>query len=153
MILVDANLLVYAAASEMPKHEAARRWLDGRLGGQHRVGLPWESLLAFVRLVTNPRLFSRPAPIGRAWAQVERWLESEVAWIPAATERHRALLSELLPATGGQSRLVPDAHLAALAIGHGLTVYSADRDFARFPSVRWVDPLSLDRDPLERETR
>ncbi|MBI4862791.1 MAG: type II toxin-antitoxin system VapC family toxin [Candidatus Riflebacteria bacterium] len=142
MILVDANLLVYAHVSSFPQHEQARGWLDGRLNGGAPVGLPWESLLAFLRLVTNPRVFDRPEPISAAWSQVEAWLSCPVAWIPQPTERHREVLAGLLAISGTRANLVPDAHLAALAQEHGLTLCSSDGDFARFKGLRWENPLS-----------
>ena len=124
------------------QHEAARAWLDERLDGTTRVALPWESLIAFVRLVTNPRIFPRPESVGGAWSQVEAWLEVPVASIPVPTEQHRATLAGLLEATGLGAAGVHDAHLAALAIEHGLTLCSADSDFARFPGLRWSNPLA-----------
>ncbi len=141
MILVDANLLIYAFARDLPQHAAARSWLDERLNASDRVGLPWESLVAFVRLVTNPRVFERPVAVDVAWRQVEEWLELGPVWIPQPTAQHRVLLGRLLAETGGRANLVPDAHLAALAIGHGLQLCSTDRDFARFRGLRWMNPL------------
>jgi toxin-antitoxin system PIN domain toxin len=142
VILVDANLLVYAFAREMPQHAAASAWLDERLNGGPRVGLPWESLVAFVRLVTNPRVFERPASVARAWRQVEDWLDVDAVWVPQPTPQHRDMLGRLLAAAGGAANLVPDAHLAALAIGHGLELCSSDGDFARFAGLRWTNPLA-----------
>lgn len=141
MILVDANLLVYAHASSLPQHERALRWLDEHLNGTAAVGLPWASLLAFVRLVTNPRIFERPESIPEAWKQVEAWLGCGSVWIPAPMERHREILAKLLLQTGMRSNLVPDAHLAALALEHGLILCSSDGDFARFSNLRWQNPL------------
>ena len=141
MILVDANLLVYAHVRSFSQHERAREWLDDRLNGAAPVGLPWPSLLAFLRLTTNARIFEHPEPVADAWRQVDAWLESERAWIPLRTERHREILGELLPEPGVQANLVPDAHLAALAIEHGLILCSTDGDFARFPGLRWENPL------------
>jgi toxin-antitoxin system PIN domain toxin len=141
MILVDANLLVYARVSDFPEHARARRWLEDRLSGSTRVGLPWPSLLAFVRLVSNPRVFNHPSTVSDAWAQVEEWLDTAPAWIPSATDRHREVMTTLVP-TVTSAKLVPDAHLAALAIEHGLALASADGDFARFPGLRWENPLS-----------
>lgn len=141
MILVDANLLVYAHVTSMAQHPAARSWLDARLNGPAQVGLPWPALLSFVRLVSNPRIFEHPQPISKAWAQVEEWLTCPVVWIPQPTERHREVLGSLLTDRLTRSNLVPDAHLAALAIEHGLTLCSTDRDFAGFPNLRWDDPL------------
>jgi len=142
VILVDANLLVYAHSPSFPQHEAARSWLDGRLNGSPRVGLPWESLLAFVRIVSNPRIFERPEAVGKAWEQVEEWLGNDSVWIPEPTQRHPEILGTLLRGPGSQSKLVMDAHIAALAIGHGLELCSSDGDFARFPGLRWVNPLA-----------
>ncbi|HEX6237553.1 MAG TPA: type II toxin-antitoxin system VapC family toxin [Acidimicrobiales bacterium] len=142
MILVDTNLLVYAHVEDFEEHEAARTWLDERLGGTAKVGLPWESLTAYVRLVTNPRVFPRPLAAPDAMAQVREWLSRPAAWCPAPTERHADILAELLSVDGVRADLVPDAHLAAIAVGHGLTVMSNDTDFARFPTVRWENPLA-----------
>lgn len=142
MLLIDANLLIYAHVREMPDHSAARAWLDRQLNEQARVGLPWPSLLAFVRLVSNPRVFDRALPLSEAWRQVEAWLSVPAAWIPAPTERHSEILGRLLGAeTRLNPNLVPDAHLAALAIEHGLTLCSADRGFAGFSGLDWKNPL------------
>lgn len=142
MILVDANLLVYAHVSSSAAHARSRAWLDGRLNGSAPVGLPWESLLAFLRLVTNPRVFARPERTEDAWRQVEAWLSCPTVWTPQPTERHGAVLGGLLAATGAHANLVPDAHLAALAIEHGLVLCSSDGDFARFSGLRWENPLA-----------
>jgi len=98
--------------------------------------------VAFLRLVTNPRVFQRPEPIAAAWQQVEEWLDCESAWIPEPGARHREILGLLLIGTSARANLVPDAHLAALAIEHGLTLASTDGDFARFPGLRWENPLA-----------
>lgn len=142
MILVDANLLLYAANHSAPEHAAARAWLDARLGSTARVGLPWPSLLAFVRLASNPLVMRQPVSVAAAWRQADQWLGSPVAWVPLPTERHAAILHGLCDADWMTSRLVPDAHLAALAIEHGLTLCSTDGDFARFAGVTWENPLA-----------
>ena len=142
MILVDANLLVYAHVRDFDQHEAARSWLDAQFGNAARVGLPWASLLGFLRLVTNPRIFERPEPTASAWQQIEEWLDREGAWVPEPTARHRHVLGSLLSRVTVSGNLVPDAHLAALAIEHGLTLASTDGDFARFPDLRWTNPLA-----------
>ncbi len=142
MILVDANLLIYAHVSSFPQHAAAHDWLDRQLSGPASVGLPWISLVAFLRIVTNPRVFERPEPPAEAWRQVSAWLDCETTWIPDATERHRELLARYFELPGLYGNLVPDAHLAALAIEHGLTLCSTDGDFARFPGLNWVNPLA-----------
>jgi toxin-antitoxin system PIN domain toxin len=141
VILVDANLLVYAHVTAFPRHAAARDWLDGRLNGTPRVGLPWPSVLGFVRLVSNPRVFERPETVEQAWKQAQSWLDGPAAWVPLPTERHREVLSELLSTPALRANHVPDAHLAALALEHGLVLCSTDSDFARFPGLRWENPL------------
>ena len=104
-------------------------------------------MLAFLRLVANPRVFERPASSRAAWQQVEEWLDCETAWIPAPTERHRRVLGQLLAATSVRANLVPDAHLAALAIEHGLVLASTEGDFARFPGLRFENPLAGPTEP------
>jgi toxin-antitoxin system PIN domain toxin len=142
LILIDANLLVYASVTSFAEHHGAREWLDGRLNGEDRVGLPWPSLLAFLRLVTNSRIFPQPLAMSDAWRQVEAWLACDTVWIPSPSERHAAILARLLAGPGIVGNLVPDAHLAALAIEHGLELASSDGDFARFPGLRWTNPLA-----------
>ena len=141
MILLDANVLIEAHMAG-PHHEAIRSWLDERLWGTARVGMPWSSLTAFLRLVTNPRVFSRPEPLADAWSQVREWLSCECVWIPAPTERHAEVLGRLLGTAPAGGNLVPDAHLAALAIEHGLELCTSDAGFARFPGLAWRRPLA-----------
>jgi toxin-antitoxin system PIN domain toxin len=140
VILIDANLLIYAYVNTFPQHATAREWLDGRLSGTASVGLPWPSLLAFIRLVTNPRIFEHPETVDNAWQQVEEWLDCSPVWIPQPTERHREALKTLLIDQNLRANLIPDAHLAALAIEHGLILCSTDGDFGRFPGLRWENP-------------
>lgn len=141
MILVDANLLIYAHVKDFAEHAAAQRWLDDQLNQQPRVGLPWPSLLAFVRITTNARVFERPLGIRKAWAQVEAWLSAPASWIPTPGTQHAAVFSSLAPQIA-RPNLVPDAHLAALAIEHGLKLCSTDGDFARFQELHWENPLA-----------
>jgi len=142
VILVDANLLVYAHVGSTLANPKARAWLNRRLNETSQVAMPWPSLLAFVRLVSNPRVFARPLTVPQAWAQVESWLAVPTVWIPEPTERHKETLASLLGKEAFRSNLVPDAHLAAIAIEHGLTLCSADGDFARFAGLRWENPLA-----------
>lgn len=146
MILLDANVLVYAHTPESPRRDVASHWLEEVLNGAAKVALPWPTLLAFVRLMANPVIVRKPVSPAQAWARAEEWLRLPQTWIPLPTDRHSALLADLLE---GESRsdLVSDAHLAALAIEHGLTVCSTDRDFARFSGLRWEDPLDGRRHP------
>jgi uncharacterized protein len=145
VILVDANLLVYAANRAAPEHERARTWLDRHLSGIARIGFPWPSLLAFVRIVSNPAILRHPVTPLEGWRQVEDWLGCEAAWIPLPGTRHAEVLGGLLEESIVTSRLVPDAHLAALAIEHGLTLCSTDGDFARFRGLKWKNPLAAHR--------
>jgi toxin-antitoxin system PIN domain toxin len=142
MILIDAHLLLYAKVADYPQHLRAAAWLEARLNAPDRVGLPWPSLLAFLRLMTNPRLFVRPLRLADAWAQVEEWLALPPVWIPMPTAQHAARLGPLLRIARSTANLVPDAHLAALALEHDLTLCSSDQDFARFPGLRWENPLA-----------
>lgn len=143
MILVDANLLLYAVFEDTPGHERAIAWLDGHLGHRvRRLGLPWPSLLAFLRIATNPRVWARPLPPDQAWSIVEAWLGQPAVWIPQPGPDHAAVLGRLHRAVRPVGNLVPDAHLAALAIEHGLELASTDSDFARFPGLRWTNPLA-----------
>lgn len=142
MILIDANVLLYAANQAAPEHDRARDWLDARLNGTAAVGLPWPSLLAFVRLATNPVVVRHPVSPDEAWRQVEDWLACPPVWTPLPGDTHRDLVGRFLKAPWMTSRLVPDAHLAALAIEHGLTLQSTDGDFARFPDLKWENPLA-----------
>jgi toxin-antitoxin system PIN domain toxin len=142
VILVDANLLIYAVNADAPEHAPSKTWLDGALSGTTRVGLAWPSLLAFVRLSCNPVVVRHPQPPAAAWRQVTDWLGADVAWIPVPGERHVDILGSLIAMPMMSSRLVADAHLAALAIEHGLTLCSTDGDFAKFPGLKWLNPLS-----------
>jgi toxin-antitoxin system PIN domain toxin len=141
VILLDANLLIYAHAESTPQHRAARTWLDAQLTGTRPVGIPWPTALAFLRIVTNPRVFAHPRTIAQAWRQLTAWLDLDLVWIPNPGERHREVLKPLLEVGGVHGNLVPDAHLAALAIEHGLILCSTDSDFARFPTLRWANPI------------
>jgi uncharacterized protein len=145
--LIDANLLIYAANRSAAEHEPARSWLDERLNGTVRVGLPWPSLLAFVRLASNPVVVRDVVPVAVAWRQVSEWLACDAVWVPLPGVRHHEILGRLLEQPLVTARLVSDAHLAALAIEHGLTLCSTDGDFAKFSGLKWTNPLAAARDP------
>lgn len=140
-MLVDANILLFAVNRASADHEAAASWLTQQLNGPRRVGLPWQSLLAFLRISTHPRAFERPLRSDDAWARVQDWLGAPSSWIPGPLEGHAEILGSLVRTHQLRGNLVPDAELAALAIEHGLTVCSADTDFARFREITWFDPL------------
>ncbi|HZT14892.1 MAG TPA: TA system VapC family ribonuclease toxin [Gaiellaceae bacterium] len=141
-MLVDANVLLYAVNSRATRHEAAVAWLTEQLNGARRVGLPWQSLAAFLRIATHPRAFERPLEPAQAWALVNEWLAAPAAWIPEPGPEYARLLGELVLRHEVRGNLVRDAQLAALALEHGLTVYSTDTDFTRFDEVAWRDPLA-----------
>ncbi len=141
-MLVDANLLLFAADERSHFHATARSWLAAQLTGARRVGLPWQSLSAFFRISTSTRASDDPLAPEVAWGQVIEWLRPNVAWIPAAGRRHAQILGGLVTRYQVRADLMTDAQLAALAIEHGLTVCSADTDFARFTEVRWENPLA-----------
>jgi uncharacterized protein len=141
-MLLDANLLLFAVDRSSPFHAAAAGWLTDVLNGARRVGIPWPSLAAFVRISTHPRASERPLSPEAAWRHVDNWLACDPVWTPSPTERHAEVLGGLVVSYQLRGNLVSDAHLAALAIEHGLTVCSADTDFARFREIRWVNPLA-----------
>ncbi|MBA2338190.1 MAG: PIN domain-containing protein [Acidimicrobiia bacterium] len=140
-MLVDANLLLYAADETSERHAAAAEWLEAALTGDRRVGIPWQSIGAFLRISTHPRVATRPLTGGEAWDFVDDLMHAEPVWIPPATERTASVLAGLMRSVPVTGNLVTDAQLAALALEHGLAVYSADSDFARFPGLTWVNPL------------
>jgi uncharacterized protein len=141
VILIDANLLLYAHNSSARQHKAARRWLEEVLSSTAPVRLAWVTILAFLRISTSARVFPSPLSIGEAIACVADWLEQPAVDVLEPGERHFALLSSLLPAAQAQGAIVMDGHLAALAIEHGAILYTTDRDFARFAGLRIINPL------------
>jgi len=140
-MLLDANLLLYAVHSGADRHEAARAWLTEQLNGSRRVGIPWSSVGAFLRIATHPRAFPRPLTAATAWERVSDWLSAPAAWIPEPGPKHRQILGEIITEHDARGNLVPDAMLAALAIEHGLTLCTTDTDFARFGELSWTNPL------------
>ncbi len=141
-MLVDANLLLFAVDQSSPFHEAAVAWLTGVLNGASRVAVPWPVLSAFLRISTHPRAAEHPLSPEGAWRYVDGWLACDTVWIPSPTERHAEILGKLVVSYQLRGNLVSDAHLAALAVEHGLTICSADTDFARFREIHWLNPLA-----------
>jgi toxin-antitoxin system PIN domain toxin len=141
MILPDANLLIYALDDTSPRHEASRTWLDRTLSGTQTVAFAWQVLLAVVRLTTNSRIFTRPFQPDEIFDVVDGWLAQPNTTVVHPTDRHAAVLRGLLTPLGTAGNLTADAHLAALAMEHGAELHSCDSDFARFPGIRWADPL------------
>ncbi|MCY4658735.1 MAG: type II toxin-antitoxin system VapC family toxin [Acidobacteria bacterium] len=142
MILVDANLLIYAVNLDAPHHERARRWLQDTLSSTTAVGLPWISLLAFVRITTRPGILASPVAVEEAIRFVDTWLDQPFVEVVLPGNGHWAILQHLLRDSGAAGNLTSDAHLAALAIEHGATICSADYDFQRFPRVEHINPLN-----------
>ncbi len=142
MILVDANLLIYAQNADFPQHRRAVRWWDAQLSGGERTGLCWQVVSSFLRICTNARLFSRPLSTEEASECVDRWLAQPNIAMLVPTSRHWPTFHRQLTSTNAQADLVMDARLAALALEHDCALYSTDSDFARFPEVRWVNPLA-----------
>lgn len=142
MILVDANLLIYAYDAGSPKHDAARSWLERMFSNGAPIGLPWIVILAFLRITTNPRAFERPLSMTEATAHVSAWLDQPGVRVLEPSPRHWKILVELLKVGQVKAALVMDAHLAALAIEHGATLATNDRDFRRFEGLRLEFPLA-----------
>ena len=144
MILVDANLLLYAYHPRAAEHEASRRWLETALAGPELVRFAWLTLWAFLRLATHSRVFERPLSATEAEAAVSAWLAQPCAGVLEPSERHWAILRELIRSGQASGPLVMDAAMAALAIEHGALWFSADRGFARYPGLRSAHPLEAD---------
>ena len=142
MIAVDSNLLIYAYNTSAPEHDRARRWLATVLSGDIPVLLPWSSIHAFLRVTTNTRVFDPAFFSEEAAIVVDQWLQRSHVRILAAGPRYWSILRELLTKHEVRRDLVIDAHLAALAIEHDATVYTTDRDFARFTGLRVINPLA-----------
>ncbi len=142
MILVDANLLIYAIDSDAAHHAKARKWLEATLSGSAQVGMSWVALLAFLRITTHPRAMRRPIKPDAAMAYVDEWLALPSVDLVAPSDRHWAILKNLIGGTGTGGNLTTDAHLAALAIEHGYAIASADNDFRRFPGLRFINPIA-----------
>lgn len=141
-MILDVNLLLYAADDQSPYHPAARSWLEEALtSGDERVGFPWQTIGGFVRMTTNWRVYAEPWQPAEAWGVVRGWLGRPSTWIPPATERTASVFGRLLERHEPTGKLVPDAQLAAIAIENGAVLYSADSDFARFDELRWENPL------------
>ena len=141
MIVLDANLLLYASDDTSPHHAPARAWLGKVLSGPELIGLPWQVVCAFLRISTNSRIFANCLSMEQAVAVVQRWMDLKHVRLLVPGERHWVLLQKMV--VGGQVRgpLVTEAQLAAITLEYGGVLYSTDRDFARFPGLRWVNPL------------
>lgn len=142
MKVVDLNLLLYAVNRDSPRHTDARAWLEATLSGEETVALPWVVLLGFIRIATSRRILPNPITIDEAISVVDGWLAQPPVVALSPGDEHWAILSGLLTEAGSAGNLATDAHLAALALEHGAELCSTDADFARFPRLRWVNPLA-----------
>lgn len=141
MILPDVNLLLHAYNLDSPRHADARAWWERVLGAPGPVGLSWSVILGYVRISTHPRILANPLPVAKACAHVEAWLAQPQVTLVHPGDRHADILFDLLRGLGTAGNLTTDAHLAALAIEHQAELQSTDADFARFPGLRWRNPL------------
>ena len=141
MIIPDVNLLVHAYNSDSPLHAQARSWWEELLNGARPVGLAWVAVLGFVRLTTHRQVLARPLPVTAACGRVRTWLSRPYVSVLHPGDRHAEVLFGLLETLGTGGNLTTDAHLAALAIEHQGELHSTDTDFARFPGLRWRNPL------------
>ena len=141
MIVVDSNLLIYAYDTESAHHAKSRGWLEKTFSGAEIVGLPWQTVSAFLRVVTNRRLPRSYRPVEEALQTVEEWLAQPNVRVLTPGDGHWALLRRIIVEANASGPLVSDAELAALTIEYGGVLHTADRDFARFPGLRWTNPL------------
>lgn len=141
MILLDANILLYAYNVTFPQHERARAWLEQALSGAMPLAVSWQTILAFLRIGTNPRAFPEPWASEEALAIVAEWLDSPTVVVLQPAERHWDIFTGLVRAGRVRGPHLMDAHLAALAIEHGATLCTTDTGFRVFPGVRLVNPL------------
>jgi uncharacterized protein len=142
LIVLDANLLLYAYDSASPKHSKAREWIEREFSSSEPIALPWQTVSAFIRIMTNPRLPGERLTIEEAVAVVDAWLEQPNIQLLAPGESHWPLFQQMLVEGQAAGALVCDAHLAALTIEYGGVLHTTDRDFARFPGLRWKNPLA-----------
>jgi len=142
LIIIDANLLLYAYDATAAEHPAASAWLNQLFDSGETIGLPWVVIWAFIRVSTNPRLLRTPVPLPEIFSLVAEWLNEPDIIVLNPGPRHAAILEKLVTDYGAVGPLVSDAVIAALAIEYGATVASTDQDFRRFPEVRWINPLT-----------
>lgn len=133
MIIVDANLLIYAIDADSPNHNKSRAWLEQTLSGTEEVGLPWVVILAFLRVTTRPAIVRHPLSAEQALAYVDSWLQQPYVRPVRPGENHWPIFNNLVETAGTAGNLTSDAHIAALALEQGSAIYSTDNDFKRFP--------------------
>ncbi len=142
MLLTDVNVLLYAHRRDATDHNRYKAWLDGVIAGEAAFGVSELVLSGFVRVATHPRVFKQPAPFDTALEFADRLRDHPNAVAVAPGERHWEIFERLCHEAGAKGNLIPDAYLAALAIESGSEWVTTDRDFARFPGLRWKHPLA-----------
>ena len=142
MILADVNVLVFAHREDQADHEPVRDWLEREVNSDRPFALADVAVAGFLRVATNPRVFHRPSRLNDALAFVDGLVDQPTCVPVAAGARHWPILRRLVEDSDARGNLIPDAHLAAIAVEHGATVATRDRGFARFTGVRLVDPLT-----------
>ena len=142
MIVLDANILLYAYNTNTPRHEAAKRWLEHAFETEEWIGFPWLTLWAFIRIASNVKAFQESLSAAEALAIVRSWIRLPGVSVLEPGSRHLDLLSQIVAAGEASGALITDAALAAITIEHGATLISTDRDFARFPQLHWINPLA-----------
>lgn len=142
MIVLDANILLYAYDSSSSQHHKARNWVERIFSDGSMVGLPWQTVTAFLRIMTNPRLPGERLTLEEAVQVVEQWLAQPNIRFLGPGDEHWSLFRQMIVEGQSQGALISDAHLAALTLEHGAVLHTTDRDFARFPGLRWVNPLA-----------
>ena len=141
MIVVDLNVLIYAVDENSFHHAAARSWLEGQLNGTENIGIPWIVILGFLRIMTNGKVFPHPLTEDQAVEIIDAWIKHPLVRIPHPKENHWHLMKELIAESGTAGNLTSDIHLAAIAMQHGLKLFTLDADFSRFKGLRWERPF------------
>jgi uncharacterized protein len=142
VIVIDANLLLYAYSAPSLKQEKAIAWLEATISGVDLVGLPWQVISAFLRIASNPKLPQLRRPVEQVALIVDAWLEQPNVRLLVPGENHWRIFRQLIVDGQASGDLVSDAQVAALTIEYGGVLHTTDRDFARFPGLRWVNPLA-----------
>ena len=142
MIVLDANLLLYAYDKNSSQHSKARKWVEEVFSGNEPVGLSWQTITAFLRITTNPRLPGERFALDEAASIVDSWMDLPNVKTLSPSDDHWPLLRRTILDGQATAALISDAQLAALTIEFGGILHTTDRDFARFPGLRWTNPLA-----------
>jgi toxin-antitoxin system PIN domain toxin len=142
VIVLDANILIYAYDSGSSQHTKARDWVEKTFSGLESVGLSWQTVTAFLRVMTNTRLPGPRLSLEQAVRLVDEWLEQLNIRVLSPSDEHWILLRRMVVEGQASGALISDAQVAALTVEYGGVLHTTDRDFARFPSLRWTNPLA-----------